>query len=82
MLENLFNFLSSAYSGQLALHTRKIDRNITRLQQYEWFHDVYHQDQYRSLFFANRHVRKYLQSNVRVNRLMKKKQSQERFIFF
>lgn len=82
MLENLFNFLSSAYSGQSALHTKIIDRNIARVQQYEWFHDVYHQDQYRSLFFANRHVRKYLQSNVRVNRLMKKKQSQERFILF
>ncbi|MEK8197925.1 hypothetical protein [Lysinibacillus sp. FSL M8-0134] len=82
MLENLFDFLSGAYSGQSALHTRKIDRNIESLQQYEWFHNIYHQDQYRSLFFLYYHVRNYLQSNVRVNRMLKKKQAQERFILF
>lgn len=82
MLENIFDFLLGAYSGKSALHTRKIDRNIARLQQYDWFHAIYYDDQYRSLFFANHHVRKYLQSNIRVNRMMKKKQAQERFILF
>ncbi len=50
MLENIFDFLLGAYSGQSALHTRKIDRNIARLQQYNWFHTIYYDDQYRSLF--------------------------------
>jgi len=82
MLEFIINFLSNTYVGQPTLHTRKIDQNIARLQHCDWFHDIYHHDQYRSLFFANRHVRKYLQSNVRVKRMMKNKQAQERFLQF
>jgi hypothetical protein len=82
MLEFIVNFLSNTYVGQPTLHTRKIDQNIARLQQYDWFQTIYYDDQYRSLFFANRHVRKYLQSTFRVKRMMKKKQAQARFIRF
>ncbi|WP_155590943.1 hypothetical protein [Lysinibacillus cavernae] len=83
MLYFIFEILTDAFSvSTTTLHTRKIDRNIERLQQYDWFKDIYHDDQYRRLFFANRHVRKFLESNVRVNRMIKKKQVQERFIYF
>lgn len=51
MLEVILNFLSNTYVGQ----------NIARLRQNDWFHTIYCDEPYRSLFFSNRHVRKYLQ---------------------
>lgn len=50
LLEFIINFLSNTYVGQPTLHTRKIDQNIARLQHYDWFHAIYHHDQYRNLF--------------------------------
>jgi len=61
MLEVILNFLSNTYVGQPTLQTRKIDQHIARLRQYDWFHIIYYDEPYRSLFFSNRHVRKYLQ---------------------
>lgn len=61
MLEVILNFLSNTYVGQPTLHTRKIDQHIARPHQNDWFHNIYCDEPYRSLFFANRHVRKYLQ---------------------
>ncbi len=51
MFEVILNFLSNTYVGQ----------NIARLRQNDWFHTIYYDEPYRSLFFSNRHVRKYLQ---------------------
>lgn len=55
---------------------------MERLRQNDWFEEMYQDDRYRTLFFANRHVRKYLQHNWRVNQLMKKKRAQAKFIDF
>lgn len=49
MLVVILNFLSNG--GQI----------IARLRQNDWFPSIYYVEQYCSLFFANRHVRKYLQ---------------------
>ena len=57
MLEVILNFLSNTYVGQPTLQTRKIDQHIARLRQYDWFHTIYYDEPYRSLFFANRHVK-------------------------
>ncbi|WP_205288921.1 hypothetical protein [Lysinibacillus fusiformis] len=80
--EAMLAFLADALNGSTTLHTRKIDRNMERLRQYDWFEEIDHDDRYRRLFFANRHVRKYLQHNRRVNQMMKKKRAQAKFIDF
>ncbi len=55
MFEVILNFLSNTYVGQ----------NIAMFRQNDWFHTIYCDEPYRSLFFANRHVRKYLQLFVK-----------------
>ncbi len=80
-----FDFLSDILSGisfgsSTTLNTKKIDKNIKNLQQYNWFNEIYQDDIYRKLFFANRNVRNYLQNNFRVKKIMKTKQAQKRFI--
>ncbi|MGD2196927.1 hypothetical protein [Lysinibacillus fusiformis] len=82
MLEFMLAILANALNGSTTLHTTKIDGNMERLRQYDWFEEIYQDDRYRRLFFANRHVRKYLQHNRRVNQMMKKKRAQAKFIDF
>lgn len=82
MLEFMLAILANALDGSTTLHTTKIDGNMERLRQYDWFEEIYQDDRYRRLFFANRHVRKYLQHNRRVNQMMKKKRAQAKFIDF
>lgn len=82
MLEFMLAILANALNGSTTLHSTKIDRNTERLRQYDWFEEIYQDDRYRRLFFANRHVRKYLQHNRRVNQMMKKKRTQAKFIDF
>ncbi|MFJ7666409.1 hypothetical protein ACIQXI_04835 [Lysinibacillus sp. NPDC097195] len=64
------------------LNTKKIDKHIEQLKQLEWFSDIYHDEKYHKLFFVNRNVRKYLQNSYRVKKIVKKKQAQERFLYF
>lgn len=71
-------FASIGYSH--SLNTKKIDRNIARLNQTEWFKEIYGDEKYRRLFFVNRHVRSYLQSSLRVNKMIRSKDAQKRFI--
>ncbi|MFD4490522.1 hypothetical protein [Lysinibacillus fusiformis] len=82
MLEFMLAILANALDGSTTLHTTKIDRNMERLRQYDWFEEEYQDDRYHRLFFANRHVRKYLQHNRRVNQMMKKKRAQAKCIDF
>ncbi|MFG3432576.1 MULTISPECIES: hypothetical protein [Lysinibacillus] len=82
MLEFMLAILANALNGSTTLHSTKIDRNTERLRQYDWFEEEYQDDRYRRLFFANRHVRKYLQHNRRVNQMMKKKRAQAKCIDF
>ncbi|SME21105.1 hypothetical protein BACERE00185_03399 [Bacillus mobilis] len=53
----MFSFLLGLISGILessgldsGLNTRKIDRNIKCLQNYEWFQRIYNDTKYRKLF--------------------------------
>ncbi|MGY3186186.1 hypothetical protein [Lysinibacillus sp. TE18511] len=83
MLDFVSDLLSGIlFNGSTTLNTNKIDKNIEKLQQYNWFNEIYHDDKYRKLFFANRNVRNYLQNNFRVKKIIKKTQAQKRFIYF
>ncbi|MFJ8459202.1 hypothetical protein ACIQ57_08725 [Lysinibacillus xylanilyticus] len=83
MLDFVSDLLSGIlFNGSTTLDTNKIDKNIEKLQHYNWFNEIYHDDKYRKLFFANRNVRNYLQNNFRVKKMIKKTQAQKRFIYF
>lgn len=61
------------------LNTKKIDANIQGLLKYSWFDELYSNDKFRHLFFANKHVRKKLSSDIYVNLLSRHKKTQEKF---
>lgn len=64
------------------LNTKKIDANIQRLLKYSWFDELYSTDKFRHLFFANKHVRKKLSSDIYVKLLSHHKKTQEKFYRF
>ena len=66
--------------GDSSLNTRKIDRNIERLLELEWFKTIYGEEKYHRLFFVNRHVRGYLQSTLRVNKIIRSQKAQIKFM--
>jgi hypothetical protein len=83
IFEIIFEFLSSsllsATSSFTGLNTRKIDRHIEELKQHKWFNELFESEKYHRLFFGNVHVRKYLESKLRVHRLIHSPLTQERF---
>ena len=70
------------FVGDKSLNSKKIDANIKKLSQIDWFKEIYESEKYRHLFFGNRNVRKYLSNNLRVNQLIKRQNQQEKFIQF
>jgi hypothetical protein len=83
ILNFIFDFIGellASSSRSNTLNTQKIDRNIDKLKQYEWFKVLYEDERYHRLFFVNRHIRAYLQSSLRVNRIMRDKEAQHRFL--
>ncbi len=73
-------FCSIGYDD--TLNTKKIDRNIERLNQHDWFKKIYEDEKYHRLFFVNRKVRHYLQSTIRVNKMIRKIEAQKNYLFF
>jgi hypothetical protein len=77
-IDVLFDFFSNGqFSG---LDTRRIDAHIEELKEYDWFNRLYHDEKYRKRFFTNVHVRKYLQSRRRVNKIMDNPAAREKFV--
>ena len=72
-------FGSIGYSD--ALNTKKIDQNIERLNQYDWFKKIYEDEKYHRLFFVNKHVRRFLQSTIRVRKIIRSKEAQRKLLF-
>ncbi|WP_255473242.1 hypothetical protein [Rummeliibacillus sp. SL167] len=70
------------FAGDKSLNSKKIDANIKKLSQIDWFKEIYESEKYRHLFFENRNVRKYLSNNLRVNQLIRQQNQQEKFIQF
>jgi hypothetical protein len=73
-------FISSG-SG-IVLNTQKIDRNIDLLKGQAWFKQLYEDERYHRLFFVNRRVRKYLQSTIRVKKIISNSKAQQKFLLF
>ncbi|MGE7624863.1 hypothetical protein ACQKMD_17985 [Viridibacillus sp. NPDC096237] len=83
MLEFILGFFSAGiYGDSNSLDTQKIDRNIEMLKNYTWFKNIYDDEKYYRVFFVNRKVRRYLQSSIRVKRIVKKEKAQKRLINF
>lgn len=70
--------MSAGQSG--SINTQKVDQNIARLNEHEWFKDIYTDEKYRRLFFVNRHVRGYLQSSFRVNKMIRDLDAREKLL--
>ncbi|MBT2728422.1 hypothetical protein J7E63_15950 [Bacillus sp. ISL-75] len=81
MINFLFELLGLALDGgSTGLDTRKIDRNIERLKQQGWFKKIFEDEKYHRLFFTNRHIRAYLQSNFRVNKIINNEKAQKKLL--
>jgi hypothetical protein len=77
---DLINGLFSSGGQRGSLNTQKIDQNIAILNQHQWFKDIYEDEKFRRLFFVNRNVRAYLQSSIRVNKIIRKMEDRQRFL--
>lgn len=73
-------FISSGGGG--VLNTQKIDQNIDLLKRQAWFNLLYQDERYHRLFFVNRRVRKYLQSTIRVKKIISNPKAQQKFLLF
>ncbi|MGE7925682.1 hypothetical protein ACQKND_21190 [Viridibacillus arvi] len=73
-------FGSIGYSG--TLNTKKIDQNIDRLKQHEWFKNIYEDERYHRLFFVSKKVRLHLQSTIRVRKIIRSKKAQKNLLAF
>lgn len=81
----LFELISSFFESislDNSLNTNKIDGHIVELKKHSWFKDIYEDEKYHRLFFVNRKVRKYLQSRIRVKRIIKSEDAKRKFISF
>ena len=84
MLRKLLEFLLRLSSPGMfiGLDTKTIDRHIKELNEHRWFNSLYEDKNYRTLFFTNVHVRRYLESKRRVNKLINNPLAREKFIIF
>ncbi|CAH0343981.1 hypothetical protein BCI9360_00209 [Bacillus sp. CECT 9360] len=81
-LDFIFGFFTGGFGLSNTLNTEKIDNHIQQLNQYDWFKVIYEDEKYHRLFFVNKHVRKYLQSRIRVNNMIRSKEAQRKFFIF
>ncbi|ANU23369.1 hypothetical protein [Planococcus donghaensis] len=83
MLSVLVELIGGLFGGvgySDTLNTRKIDRNIERLNECDWFKKVYEDKKYHRLFFVNKRVRHYLQSTVRIRRIIRSDKAQKKLL--
>lgn len=81
----MFDFISDLLGtffdgGSTGLNTKKIDKNIELLKQQGWFKRIYEDEKYHKLFFANKYVRAYLQSNFRVKKIIRNESAQKKLL--
>jgi hypothetical protein len=84
MLRDFIDFLFELFSNGhfTGLDTKRIDRHIEELKKHDWFNQLHHNEKFRKLFFTNVHVRKYLQSRRRVNKIIDNPAAREKFVIF
>jgi hypothetical protein len=78
MLSFLIELIAGLFGYSDTLNTKKIDRNIEQLNQHDWFKNIYEDEKYHRLFFVNKHVRRYLQSTIRVRKIIRSKEEAQR----
>lgn len=78
MLEDLLSGVIP--QGIKVLNTKKINKNINKLLNNRWFKELYENENYRHLFFSNRKVRSFLESERRVNKIIINSSKREKFI--
>ena len=84
MLSFLFELIAGLFGSvgySDTLNTKKIDQNIERLNQYDWFKKIYEDEKYHRLFFVNKHVRRYLQSTIRVRKIIRSKEARRKLLY-
>ncbi|QIZ09389.1 hypothetical protein HFZ78_24120 [Priestia megaterium] len=78
MLSFLNELIAGLFGYSDTLNTKKIDQNIEQLNQHDWFKKIYEDERYHRLFFVNKHVRRYLQSTIRVRKIIRSKEAQRK----
>ncbi len=81
MLSFLIELIAGLFGYSDTLNTKKIDQNIEKLNQHDWFKNIYENERYHRLFFVNKHVRRYLQSTIRVRKIIRSKEAQRKLLF-
>ena len=83
----MFSFIFELIAGLFGdigysdtLNTEKIDQNIERLNQHDWFKKIYEDEKYHRLFFVNKRIRGYLQSTIRVRKIIRSKEAQRKLL--
>ena len=72
---NLLNF-----SGDKGLNTQNIEKNIEKLKGYSWFNELYENEEHQRSFFVSLKIRKYLESSLRVSKLIRSEKEREKFV--
>ncbi|MFS0603194.1 hypothetical protein [Peribacillus frigoritolerans] len=81
MLSFLIELIAGLFGYSDTLNTKKIDQNIEKLNQHDWFKNIYEDEKYHRLFFVNKHIRRYLQSTIRVRKIIRSKEAQRKLLF-
>ena len=68
------------FSGGKGLNTQNIEKNIERLKGYSWFNELYENEEHHRSFFVSLKIRKYLESSLRVSKLIRSEKERDKFI--
>lgn len=76
----LGEFLEAIVVSDGSLDTKKIYKNIDILRTQGWFKVIFEGEKYQRLFFTNRHIRRYLQSNNLTKKIIRSHKAREKFL--
>ena len=80
----ILSIISSAnlldFSRSKGLNTQNIEKNIEKLKGYSWFNELYENEEHHRSFFVSLKIRKYLESSLRVSKLIRNVKERLKFI--
>ncbi len=68
------------FNGGRGLNTQNIEKNIGKLKGYSWFNELYENEEHHRSFFVSLKIRKYLESSLRVSKLIRSEKERVKFI--
>ena len=68
------------FSSGKRVNTQNIEKNIEKLKGYPWFNELYENEEHHRSFFVSFKIRKYLESSLRVSKLIRSEKEREKFI--